>query len=126
MRLSKVRQPAFGQVELGDRLFLKGSSGPICGVATVADIKCYEDLTPQRVTEIKRRYNSRIVGDDALWQSKMDCRFGFLIWLADVRRIGLMRIAEQDWRGWVVLAEGKDFGLLRETGLWETVDASDP
>jgi hypothetical protein len=38
----------------------------------------------------------------------------------------LVILKRQDAATWVVLAEGKDFGLLRNTGLWETVDASDP
>jgi len=38
----------------------------------------------------------------------------------------LVILKRQDAAARVVLTEGKDFGLLRETGSWETVDASDP
>jgi hypothetical protein len=41
-----------------------------------------------------------------------DCRSGFLVWLADVRRIEPIRLDKKDWRAWVLLKEGRDFGLL--------------
>ena len=43
----------------------------------------------------------------------MDCKFCLLIWLGDVKTIEPVRIDKKDWRAWVVLAEGKDFGLLK-------------
>ena len=32
-RFTKTKRPPFGQIEAGDRLFLKLSSGPVCGTA---------------------------------------------------------------------------------------------
>jgi ASC-1-like (ASCH) protein len=123
LRLSKGRQPAFGRVQPGDRLLLKVSSGPVCGAAIVADVRFYDDLTPERIVHIRQQYNNEIMGGDAIWQSLMDCRYGFLVWLRDVRRIEPIRIDKKDWRAWVVLKEGRDFGLLDRMRLWETTDA---
>jgi ASC-1-like (ASCH) protein len=120
LRLGKGRRGAFGHVYRGDRLFLKVSSGPVCAVATVADVKYYEDLTPQRIVQIRQQYNDRIMGGDAVWESMMDRRYGFLTWLRDVRPITPIQIDKKDWRAWVVLSKGKDFGLLGRTGLWES------
>jgi len=111
-RLTRARGEAFGRVRPGDKLFLKVSAGPVYATATVADVRYYEDLTPQRVAEIKQQYSQQIGGDDAVWESKIDCRYGFLVWLRDVRRIAPIRIQKKDWRAWVVLTPGKDFGLL--------------
>ena len=111
-RLTRAKGEAFGRVRPGDTLFLKVSSGPVCALATVAEVKYYEDLTPGRIVEIKEQYNEQIMGGDAVWQSKTDCRYGFLVWLRDVRRIAPIRIEKKDWRAWVVLKPGKDFGLL--------------
>ena len=86
---------------------------PVCALAEVEEVKYYQDLTPARIAEIKEQYNDKIVGGDAVWQSKMDCRYGFLVWLRDVRRIEPIRIEKKDWRAWVVLKPEKDFGLLR-------------
>jgi hypothetical protein len=114
LRLTKAKRPAGRPVLPGDRLFLKPSGGPVCGLATAKDVEYHEALTPSRIRQIKQRYNDQIRGDDAVWESLMDRQSGFLVWLSDVRRIDPIRIAKQDWRASVVLTEGKDFGLLRE------------
>lgn len=119
LRLTRAPRPACGRVAPGDRLLLKASGGPVCGRATAADVKRYEDLTPDRIAAIRRKYGSRIGGDDAVWESMMDCVSGVLVWLTDVRRIEPIRIHKKDMRAWVLLKEGSDFGLLgriRENG----------
>ena len=35
LRLTRAKRPACGRVRPGDRLFLKPSGGPVCGLATV-------------------------------------------------------------------------------------------
>ena len=87
LRLTRARRPVSGRVSPGDRLLLKASGGPVCGLATVEAVEHYEDLTPERIVEIRRRYGNRIGGDDTVWESMMDCRSGFLVRLADVRPI---------------------------------------
>lgn len=112
-RFTKTRRPAFGRVFAGDKLFLKVSSGPVCATAVADKVKNYENLTPEKILEIKQQYNSDIGGADEHWQSKMDSRFGFLVWLRDVQPIEPVRIQKKDWRAWVILTENKDFGLLK-------------
>jgi ASC-1-like (ASCH) protein len=117
LRLSRGRSPLAGRVQPGDGLFLKVSAGPVCATATVAAIKSYETLTPALIAEIKRQYNDQIMGGDAVWESMMDRKSGLLVWLRDVQRIEPIRIEKEDWRAWVVLSKGKDFGLLDRTGI---------
>jgi len=116
LRLYKTRRPSLGRVQPGDKLFLKVSSGPVCATATARVAKNYENLTPEQILEIKRLYNHDIAGPDEYWQSKMDCKFCFLVWLKDVKPIEPVRIDKKDWRAWVVLKKGKDFGLLKMNG----------
>lgn len=118
LRLTRARRPAGGRVSPQDRLFLKASGGPVHATAVVADVKYYENLSPERIADIKRRYNEQIRGSDAVWQSMVDCTSGFLVWLHDIRRIEPIRIEKKDWRAWVLLKESKDFGLLRKTRLF--------
>lgn len=117
LRLSRGRSPLIGRVRPGDELFLKISAGPVCARATIAEVKCYETLTPILITQIKQQYNDQILGGDAVWDSMMDRKSGVLVWLRDVRPIEPIRIEKRDWRAWVVLKQGKDFGLLDRTGL---------
>lgn len=112
-RFTRTKRPPFGQVAAGDTLFLKESSGPVCAVATAAAVKNFAGLTPKQITAIKQQYNRLIKGADDYWQGKADCKFGLLVWLKDVRPIEPVRIPKRDWRGWVVLTEKENFGLLR-------------
>jgi ASC-1-like (ASCH) protein len=111
-RFTKTRRPAFGRVFPDDKLFLKESGGPVCAMATVAAVKNFENLTPEKILELKHQYHQYIGGSNEFWQSKMDSRFGFLVWLKDIRAIEPVRIYKKDWRAWIVLTEKKDFGLL--------------
>jgi ASC-1-like (ASCH) protein len=111
-RFTRTRRGAFEGVCKGDKIFLKESSGPVCGTAVVSDVKRFEGLTPERMVELEKRYNDLVCGGREYWVSKANCRFGVLVWLSEVRRIEPIRIAKKDWRAWVVLREGVDYGLL--------------
>lgn len=112
-RFSKSNFYTLLGVTAGDKLFLKISSGPVCAVATAASVKNFENLTPEKISEIKEQHNHLVRGGDKYWQKKADCKFGFLVWLKDVRAIEPVRIHKTDWRAWVVLTEKEDFGLLK-------------
>jgi ASC-1-like (ASCH) protein len=112
-RFWKTKRSAFGRVMPGDKLFLKLSSGPVCGMATVEAVKNFENLTPEQIISIKQEYNHLIGGTDEHWQQRVDCKFGFLVWLKDVRAIEPVQINKKDWRAWVVLTDKEDFGLLK-------------
>jgi len=112
-RFTKTKRPAFGRVLAGDKLFLKVSSGPVCATATATAVKNFENLTPRQIIEIKQRYNDYIRGSDEYWQSKLNCKFGFLVWLKDVKPLEPVRIHKKDWRAWVILTEKENFGLLK-------------
>lgn len=112
-RFTKTRRYAFGRVLPGDKLFLKVSSGPVCATATAAAVKNFENLMPRQIIEIKQRYNDYIRGSDEYWQSKMNCKFGFLVWLKDIEPLEPVRIHKKDWRAWVILTEKENFGLLK-------------
>ena len=114
LRLYKTRRPTFGRVFAGDKLFLKISSGPVYATATVASVKHFDDLTPEKILELKRRYNQGIGGSDEHWLRKIDCKFGLLVWVRDPRTIKPVRINKRDWRAWVVLTRKENFGLLND------------
>ena len=80
-------------------------------------VKNFEGLTREKIAELKERYNEGIGAGERYWRSKADCRFGFLVWLEEVKAIEPVRVAKRDWRGWVVLTEQEDFGLIKAAGL---------
>jgi ASC-1-like (ASCH) protein len=112
-RFSKTKYYGFVRVLKGDKLFLKESSGLVCATARVKMVRNFENLTPRRIIGIKKQYNRYILGSDEYWRSRSDCRFGFLVWLEDVKSIRPVRINKKDWRAWVVLTKKEGFGLLK-------------
>jgi len=114
-RFTKTKRAPFGQISVGDKLLLKISSGPVCGSAVVGDFETFENLSPGKIDEIKRKYNHNILGSDEYWESKADCRFGVLVWLKNVKTTKPRKIDKKDWRAWVVLTERQNFGLFRHS-----------
>jgi ASC-1-like (ASCH) protein len=122
LRLYKTKHPAFGRVFAGDKLFLKVSSGSVCAIATVEKVKTFENLTPERILELKQQYNHYIGGGDEHWQSKMDSKYCLLVWLKDVKTIEPVQIHKKDWRAWVVLTDKNDFGLLKNAAIRNLIE----
>lgn len=112
-RFSTTKRPAFGRVLPGDTLFFKLSAGPVCATATAAVVDDFDNLTPQKMLQLKLLHNRYIVGTDEYWQGKLNSKFGFLVWLKDVHPIEPVRIQKKDWRAWVVLTPSNNFGLLK-------------
>jgi len=112
-RFYRTKLKWLSQVNAGDKLFLKASSGPVMATAAIAAIKHFDNLTAQQIAELKRQYNKQICGDDRFWQEKTNARFGILVWLKDIRPITPKFIRKADWRAWVVLTQNEHFGLLK-------------
>ncbi len=107
-RLTRTRQPPFEAVRPGERVYLKISAGPFRARAVVAAVACYDRLTPDRVETLRRRYNDRVLGDDAFWHAKRDCRFATFIELADVEPIDVGPAYTKSLRAWHVVDESLD------------------
>lgn len=113
-RFTRTRCAPFGRILVGDELFFKISSGPVCARATVSKVKEFTNLTKEKVNKLKKQYNHLICGGDEYWQEKQDCDFGILVWLKNVKPIEPVRIDKKDWRAWVVLTEAQNYGLLKK------------
>lgn len=111
-RLYRTRHKWLSQINAGDKLFLKASSGPVMATATAAAVKRFENLTPSQIVKLKRQYNQHIAGSREYWREKMSSRFGILVWLKGVQPIAPRFIRKFDWRAWVVLTKAENFGLL--------------
>ncbi len=111
-RLFKTKHSPFGRVRAGDTLFLKQSSGPVCAIARASAVKNFENLTPEQIIRLKERYNGQIKGSDEYWQSKLESKFAFLVWLVKVENIEPVRVNKKDWRAWVILTQQQNFNLL--------------
>jgi len=78
----------------------------------VKAVKTYENLTPQKIAELKNLYNNKVLGADEYWNWKQNSKFAIFAWLENVKQIPPVYIDKKDWRAWVVLTEKQNFGLL--------------
>lgn len=113
-RLLKTRIAPFGKVWKNDKLYLKKSAGPVLAAATVKKVRQYENLDPEKILQLKNRYNNQIMGTDEYWHMKRNSKFAVFIWIDNVIKLDVpVKIQKKDWRSWVVLTRQKDFGLLK-------------
>jgi ASC-1-like (ASCH) protein len=117
LRLLKTACQPYGSVAIGDKLFLKQSSGPVCATAEISSFQEYNNLTPEKISKLKAVYNHLVFGTDEYWAEKSESKFAVFVWMKNVKPIKPMMIKKLDWRAWVVLKPGNDFGLLRSANI---------
>jgi ASC-1-like (ASCH) protein len=86
-RLTKDARDPYENIEPGERIYFKQSSGPFAATATVEHVMFENNLLPKRVKELQRDYNDLICGEQAYWDWKRESRYCTLIWLKDVAPI---------------------------------------
>jgi ASC-1-like (ASCH) protein len=86
-RLTRQARAPYESIEPGERIWFKQSCGPFRATAVADHVLFEDDLTPRRVSEIRRDYDHLICGEPQFWRWKRDSRFCTLIWLRDVEPI---------------------------------------
>ena len=105
-RFSVNRHAPFQQVNNGDLLILKESSGPICGVCVVSHAWYYQ-LNPASWSDIEKYASALCMDDSAFWEKKRAACFATLMRLENVTRVPDIPVQKLDPRGWVVLKDVK-------------------
>ena len=111
-RFSVNKHAPFEQVQEGDIIVLKKSSGPVCGVCRVAHVWFYR-LDPNTWPEIQRHAEKLCMDDSAFWEKKKAASFATLMQVEDVRRIEEFDIDKLDPRSWVVVRKTSPEGQGR-------------
>ena len=101
-RFSINKHAPFGQVQNGDILILKKSSGPVCGVCRVARVWFYR-LDPSTWHEIEQYAEGLCMDGSAFWKKKKAAAFATLMQVEEVQRIEEFFIDKVDPRSWVVI-----------------------
>ena len=105
-RLTRIPCPPFNEIAAGEKVLLKESAGPVRAGAAVREVVFHENLTPDGVVRLKRQYNGEILGQEAYWLLRRDCKYCTLIWLKDVRPVVPYRIKRRGMQAWVIGREG--------------------
>ena len=117
-RLTMQARDPFERIEAGERIYFKQSAGPYAATATVEHALFESNLTPRRISQIRRDYNHLIRGEEAFWRSKRDANFASLVWLKDV---------EQTTSGPAIRPlQGVAWLCLDEEPAWRRIERSDP
>ncbi|HEX7009658.1 MAG TPA: ASCH domain-containing protein [Phycisphaeraceae bacterium] len=105
-RLSSRKMPPYRMIQAGQRIFFKASGGPFRATAIAQHVDFYDDLTPQRVRELRQRFQGRICADEGYWRAKQRCRYATLIHLAQVEPIDTgPRYRPSSYLAWFVLPD---------------------
>jgi len=86
-RLTRSAKVPFRRIEPGEHIYFKASGGPYMATALADKVRFIDNLTPDKVAQLKTRYNDRVRGDDAYWHSKRDSRYATFILLKKVQPI---------------------------------------
>lgn len=109
-RFSKKRIAPFGQVSVGDIIYIKPIGKDIKGQFSVKKVIFFESLDPSDWEMIKNNYAKQIsFGDEGedkkFFKEKEDAKYGSLIFIDRVEEfiVPPVKIEKRDRRGWVVL-----------------------
>lgn len=109
-RFSLHKIAPFGQVNIGDLVYIKPPGEEIIGQFTVKKVFSYEGLTPEDVDRIIKDYGDHIssgdsVFDEEYYHNKKNSRYGTLIFIDQSERFitSPVKIKKSDQRGWMVL-----------------------
>lgn len=86
-RLSRTRMIPFQAVGEGDVIWFKMARGPVMARAIADKVEYFDDLSPAKIKMIRSLHQQEILGTNEFWECRMDCRYGSLIWLKEVKSI---------------------------------------
>lgn len=106
-RITKTAQPPYRAVEPGERVFLKYSGGAFAGIAVAGRVDCFEGLTPERLEQLRRRYDDRVLGGRDYWKTLDDCRYATFVELRGVEPFDTGPTYTKSLRAWHVLDDSR-------------------
>jgi hypothetical protein len=102
-RFNSRRCAPYQQVQVGDIVFLKRSSGPIVGLCEVAGVWFYR-LDPHSLETIRREFAEALCAQDPnFWQNRQHASYATLMRIQNICQIAPVNFSKRDRRGWVLL-----------------------
>ena len=109
-RFSKHRISPFGEVDVGDHIYMKVSGGDVVGRFVAKKVIYFENLEEKDWQVIKTAYGKSISwGDskqlDKFFKEKSQSSYGTLIFIDQVEQFiaSPIKIEKKDRRGWVLI-----------------------
>ena len=97
----------YSAIKPGERIFFKQSAGPFMATAIAEEVHFFDQLTPAKVAELRKRFNDQVCGDAQFWEWKRDSKYATFTRLTKVQPISVGPKMEPS-RGpaWFVLPDG--------------------
>jgi hypothetical protein len=112
-RFSANRCAPFGKVCRGDIVLLKGTGGPVIGIARIGAVWSYR-LNDSSWRLIRERFAAALRAQTPdFWEQRSGAAFATLMSIDRVRRLAPVEWKKRDRRGWVVLQPARPPSLLR-------------
>ena len=109
-RFSQKRIPPFGQVSVGDIVYIKPSGEDIAGQFLVSKVISFENLDEKDIELLRSNYGAEIslgdsTKDETYFSQKKESNFGTVMFISRVEQfiVSPIKISKRDQRGWVVL-----------------------
>ncbi len=106
-RLYCQKRLPYDRIAPGDTVCFKLSGGEVIGSSTAARVLQFDDLTPQCIERLRRRYNRAVCAPRGYWRAHRHCQYGVLIWLVGFGPPPTrLRIPRQYGSGWITIPAG--------------------
>lgn len=104
-RFSKSRLAPFGQVSVGDLIYIKPAGEDIIGQFRVKKVISFEGLDEGDFKDIFAKYGKKLMMDEAFLETHKSAKYGTLIFIGEVDQLitSPIKYSKRDLRGWVVL-----------------------
>lgn len=112
-RFSQKRIAPFGQVNIGDIIYIKPPGEDIKGQFLVKKVISIEGVTSKDIENIRTEYGDKISlgseeSDQKFFKNHKDAKFATLIFIDGVEQLitSPIKYTKKDLRGWAVLNQG--------------------
>lgn len=105
-RFSVNKHAPFEQVQIGDILILKRSSGPVCGLCRISYVWYYR-VDPTTWRQIQSHATALCMDASPFWEKKKAASYASLMQIEDVCRIPDLEISKIDPQSWIVLRQAQ-------------------
>ena len=113
-RFSKFKIPPFQQINTGDVIFLKQSSGLIQAIALVSKVDFYGPFKLDEAERLMEKYKDALKLEEDFVNLKRASKYATLIKFDSILQIEPIPIEKSDRRSWVLLNKNY-IKLFRET-----------
>ena len=110
-RFSKVRCSPFRQVNKGDILIFKESSGGIIALSSIKDVEYYGNMSSEKTIEVLTKYQKELTITPEFMEEKKDSKYASLMYIDKTITISTIKLEKIDRRAWISF-EKSNYGKL--------------